>query len=211
VNLNKYFVVVWTDTPPSTEGVAAAARSHGGQVLAAGPVHGSSEVDARPAPSGLVVARFGFAEGARSWFAATGDRFDGVALLLGGATEPVWWPPEMEADRPEWSRRADFPPDRFGQFVSVWVGEIMDLDEFFDYSVHYRWTVEVGGGVVLSPGSSPSMEILRGGPAPLAMALMAWPKDGHARAAWYGGGQYRPYRDQRHRASRTSNLSVMAL
>jgi hypothetical protein len=158
-----------------------------------------------------VVARFGLAESAGSWFAATGDGFDGIALLLGGATDPVWWPPEMEGHRPEWSRRADFPPDRLGQFVSVWVGEIIDLDEFFDYSVHYRWTVEEGGGVVLSPGSRPSMEVLRGEPAPLGMALMAWPKDGRARGAWYEGARYRPYRDQRHRASRTSNVSVLAL
>src|SRR5262245_52855081 len=42
------------------------------------------------------------------------------------------------------------------------------------------------------------------------MALMAWP-DEQTRQAWYHGPLYRPYRDQRHRASRTSNVSVRAL
>jgi uncharacterized protein (DUF1330 family) len=211
MNLNEHFVVVWTDSPPQPHDLVAAACPHGGQVLAAGPVEGSSELDARPAPAGLVIARFGLAENARSWLAATTDQLDGVAVMCGGATEPVWWPPEMENHRPEWSRRADFPSDRLGQFVSVWVGEITDLDGFFDYSVHYRWTVEEGGGVVLSAGASPSMELLHGGPGPLAIALMGWPKDGRARSAWYEGSQYRPYREQRHRATRTSNVRVLAL
>jgi uncharacterized protein (DUF1330 family) len=111
---------------------------------------------------------------------------------------------------PHWSRCADFPRDRLGQFVSLWVGEIADLDEFLDYSVHYRWTVEPGGGLVLVPGPKLSQEVLRGGPGPTAMALMAWPADGHARQAWYEGSDYRPYREQRHRASRTTNVSVLA-
>src|SRR5215469_16637588 len=51
---------------------------------------------------------------------------------------------------------------------------------------------------------------LDGGPAPHAMALMAWPNE-QTRHAWYHGSLYRPYRDQRHRASRTSNVSVRAL
>jgi hypothetical protein len=43
------------------------------------------------------------------------------------------------------------------------------------------------------------------------MALMAWP-DEQTRHAWYHHGSlYRPYRDQRHRAARTSNVSVRAL
>jgi hypothetical protein len=42
------------------------------------------------------------------------------------------------------------------------------------------------------------------------MALMAWP-DEQTRHAWYHGSLYRPYRDQRHRASRTSNVSVRTL
>jgi hypothetical protein len=43
------------------------------------------------------------------------------------------------------------------------------------------------------------------------MALMAWPADDHTRRAWYDGSDYRAYREQRHRASRTSNISVRAL
>jgi uncharacterized protein (DUF1330 family) len=42
------------------------------------------------------------------------------------------------------------------------------------------------------------------------MALMAWP-DEQTRHALYHGSLYHPYRDQRHRASRTSNVSVRAL
>jgi len=39
---------------------------------------------------------------------------------------------------------------------------------------------------------------------------MAWPADGNARQAWYAGPEYRPYRDQRHRSSHTTNVSVIA-
>jgi uncharacterized protein (DUF1330 family) len=209
-SLNEFFIVVWTDREPAQDGLAEAARAQGGQLLAAGPVQDVSELDSRSAPAGLVVARFGTAENATAWLAATGDTFDGTALLVAGATEPVWWPPEMETQRPGWSHRADFPPDRLGQFVSVWV-EITDPEQFFDYSAHYRWTVEYGGGVVLVPGAQPSQVVLRGGPGPQAMSLMAWPADPHTRRAWYEGSHYRPYRDQRHRSSRTTNISVRAL
>jgi uncharacterized protein (DUF1330 family) len=211
MNLNESFIIIWTDTVPVEDGPAGAARAEASQLLAAGPVHDVSEMDSRPAPAGLVIARFGSSEGATSWLAATGDKFDGTALLVAGATEPVWWPPEMEAERPDWSRRAEFPPDRLGQFVCVWVDPITDREQFFDYSVHYRWTVEYAGGVVLVPGPRPSQVVLHGGPGPQAMALMAWPADGHTRRGWYEGSHYRPYREQRHRASRTSNVSVRAL
>jgi hypothetical protein len=96
-----------------------------------------------------------YSEGARSWLAATGDRFDGTTLLVAGATEPVWWPPEMEAQRPEWSRRVEFPPDRLGLFVCVWA-EVIDREQFFDYSVHYRWTVEHRGGASGPPDPGPA-------------------------------------------------------
>lgn len=51
------------------------------------------------------------------------------------------WPAEREPSRPDWSRRAEFPPDRLGLFVGVWA-EITDQERFFAYSLHYRWTVE---------------------------------------------------------------------
>jgi len=210
VGLNYYFLVVWTDTEPVENGLAAAAQAHAGQLLAAGPVHDVSELDSRPAPAGLIIARFGAAEDARAWLAATGTRIGGTALLAAGATGPVWWPPDRDAQRPEWSRRAEFPPDRLAQFVCIWV-EIIDREQFFDYSTHYRWTVEYRDGVVLVPGPRPSQEVLRGGPGPDAMALMAWPQDEQVRRAWYEGPDYRPYREQRHRVSRTTNISVRAL
>jgi len=208
--MNEHLIIIWTDTEPVEDSLVDAARAQGGQLLAAGPVHDVSELDSRPAPAGLVIARFGAAESAHSWFAVTGNQLDGTALLVAGATEPVWWPPEMEEERPEWSCHVEFPPDRLGLLVCVWA-EISDRDQFFDYSVHYRWTVEYDGGVVLVPGSQPSQVVLRGGPGPHAMALMAWPADEHARHTWYEGSRYRPYREQRHRSSRTTNVSVRAL
>jgi uncharacterized protein (DUF1330 family) len=210
MQLNKHFLIIWTDTDPIEDGLAEAARAHSGQLLAVGPIYDVSEWDSRPAPAGLIIARFATDQSARAWLDSVDDRFDGTAILANGATEPVWWPPEFEDYRPEWSRLADFPPDRMGQLVCVWA-EITRRDEFLDYSVHYRWTVEYGGGVVLVPGRQPGQTVLRGGPAPDALALMAWPHDDRVRHAWYDGVQYRPYRDQRHRASRTTNVSVRAL
>lgn len=210
LELNNDYVVIWTDTSPLADGLDDAALLQGGQLLAAGPIHDVSEWDSRVAPAGLILARFATNASASSWLAAVDSRIDGTALLVTGATEPIWWPPEMESERPEWSRYADFPPDRLGLFVCVWA-EVIDRDQFLDYSVHYRWTVEHGGGVVLVPGSRPNQVVLRGGPGPDAMAIMAWPKNEHARRAWYEGSNYRPYRDQRHRSSRTTNVSVLGL
>ena len=207
--MNEYLVITWTDTVPAGDGLAEAARDRAGQLLAAGPVHDASELNSRPAPAGLVIARFSTEEAARSWFDAVLGKLDGTTLLAAGATAPVWWPPEKESERPEWSRRGELPTGRLGLFVNVWV-EITDPPQFFDYSVHYRWTVEHAGGLVLVPGPKPFQQVLRGGSAPHAMALMAWP-DEQTRHAWYHGSLYRPYRDQRHRASRTSNVSVRAL
>jgi uncharacterized protein (DUF1330 family) len=172
-------------------------------------VYDASELDSRPAPAGLVIARFAAEDAARSWVDSVGDRIDGTTLLAAGATGPVWWPAEKASERPEWSRTAQLPPDRLGLFVNVWA-EVSDLEHFLDYSVHYRWTVEYAGGLVLVPGPRPYQEVLRGGPAPHAMALMAWP-DEQTRHAWYEGPLYRPYLDQRHRSSRTSNVAVRAL
>jgi uncharacterized protein (DUF1330 family) len=208
-NPNEHFLIIWTDTVPSQEGLAEGAREHAGELLAAGPVHDVSELESRPAPAGLVVARFGLAEDATAWLETTARALDGTALLAAGATAPVWWPPEREASRPDWSRRAELPRDRLGQFVSVWA-EVTDLGSFLDYSVHYRWTVENAGGVVLVPGPKPSQVVLRGDRGPHATALMAWPADGNARRAWYAGPEYRSYRDQRHRSSHTTNVSVIA-
>jgi hypothetical protein len=138
VRPNEYFIIIWTDSVPVEDGLADAARAQAGQLLAAGPVQDVSELDSRPAGAGRVIARFGAAVRARAWLVTTGPTIDGTALLVAGATEPVWWPPERERQRPEWSRRADFPPDRLGQFVCVWADPILDREQVFDYSVHYR-------------------------------------------------------------------------
>jgi uncharacterized protein (DUF1330 family) len=93
------YVIVWTDAVPRANGLADTAHGHGGELLAAGHVHDVSERDARTAPAGLVIARFGSAEQARAWFAGTSDQLNGTALLVAGAADPVWWPPEKEAVR----------------------------------------------------------------------------------------------------------------
>jgi len=121
-----------------------------------------------------VIARFSTEEAARSWFDAVLGKLDRTTLLAAGATAPVWWPDEKESERPQWSRRGELPAARLCLFVNVWA-EITDPEQFFDYSVHYRWTVEHAGGLVLAPGPKPFQQVLRGGPAPHAMALMACP------------------------------------
>jgi len=131
--MNEYLVITWADSVPVEDGLADAARDRGGQLLAAGPVHDASELDSRPAPAGLVIARFSTEEAARSWFDAVLGKLDGTTLLAAGATAPVWWPPEKEPERPEWSRRGELPAGRFGLFVNVWA-EITDPPQFFDYS-----------------------------------------------------------------------------
>jgi hypothetical protein len=163
--VNEYLVIAWADSVPVEDGLADAARDRGGQLLAAGPVLDASELDSRPAPAGLVIARFGTEETARSWFDAVLGGLDGTTLLVAGATAPVWWPPEKEPERPGCHGEENCRPGRLGLFVNVWV-EITDTGQFFDYSVHYRWTVEHDGGLVLVPGPEPFQHLLRGGPAP---------------------------------------------
>jgi hypothetical protein len=58
VSINDYFVVIWTDSVPAEGRLSGAARARAGQLLAAGPVYDVSEQDSRPAPAGMVVARF---------------------------------------------------------------------------------------------------------------------------------------------------------
>jgi hypothetical protein len=88
--MNEYLVITWTDSVPAGDGLAEAARDRGGQLLAAGPVHDAPELDSRPAPAGLVIARFSTEEAARTWFGAALDKLDGTTLLAAGATSPVW-------------------------------------------------------------------------------------------------------------------------
>ena len=92
--MNEYLVITWADSVPADDGLADAAQDRDGQLLAAGPVHDASELDSRSAPAGLVIARFSAEEAAKSWF------------------EAVWWPPEQEPERPQWSRRGELPAGR---------------------------------------------------------------------------------------------------
>ena len=110
--MNEYFVITWTDSVPAGDGRAEAARDRGGQLLAAGPVHGAGELRSRPALAGAVVARFGTEAAARSWFDAVLGKLDGTTFLAGGATARAWWPPEREPERSQWSRRGEPPAGR---------------------------------------------------------------------------------------------------
>src|SRR5262245_40161703 len=125
------YIVVWTDTVPNAKGLGDTAHVHGGELLAAGPVHDVSEREARGAPAGLIIARFAGTEHARAWFSDRSDQLKGTALLVAGAADPVWWPREKEALRPEWSRRAALPRDRLALLVCVWA-DVTDRDQFFD-------------------------------------------------------------------------------
>jgi uncharacterized protein (DUF1330 family) len=94
-------------------------------------------------------------------------------------------------------------------FVSVWL-DVVDLPDFLDYSRSYRWTVEAGGGVVLSAGPFPAVVLKGADPGPAAFALMGWPAGGTARRAWWNGAEYRPYKQQRHRCSSCTIASIGA-
>jgi uncharacterized protein (DUF1330 family) len=207
------YIITWADqTPPAATSpdqiaaLAAAARIYSGELLALGPVHDSSEQDSRPVPHGVEIARFADDTGAMAWFDGAADQLGATTILFPALHEPVWWPPELEAERPDWSRRLDPLDERLGMFVSVWA-DITDPGKFSDYSAHFRWTVEYGGGTFLAAGASP--RVLKGRRGPDAMALFGWPADEVARHAWYNGPRYRPYKQQRHRSSDCTIVSVM--
>jgi hypothetical protein len=110
--MNEYLVITWTDSVPVKDGLAEPARNNGGQPVAVGPVHDAGELDSRPAPAGLIFAGFSTQEAARSWFDAVLGKLDGTTLRAAGAIAPVWWPPEREPERPEWSGRGELPSGR---------------------------------------------------------------------------------------------------
>jgi uncharacterized protein (DUF1330 family) len=213
MSFNSY-VITWADqTPPaiSPDQIAAqalAARAHSGELLALGPVHDSSEQDSRPVPHWVGIARFADDMSAMAWFDGAADQLGATTILVPALPGPVWWPEALEPHRPLWSRRLDPPDARLGMFVSVWA-DVTDPGEFADYSVHFRWTLEYDGGVCLATGPSP--RVLKGKRGPDAMALFGWPADEVARHAWYHGPHYRPYKQQRHRSSNCTIVSVMTL
>ena len=110
--MNEYLVITWTDSVSVKDGLAEAPRDGDGQLLAAGPVHDAGELDSRPAPAGVVIARFSAEEAARSWFDAGAGQLGASVLPAAGATAPVRRPPENEPERPERSRRGERPAGR---------------------------------------------------------------------------------------------------
>ena len=207
------YVITWADATPgalSSEQIvalASTARAHSGELLALGPVHDSSEQDSRQIPGWVGIAGFADDGGATAWFDGAADQLGATTILAPALPSPVWWPPELEAERPDWSRHLDLPLDRLGVFVSIWA-DLTDPGEFADYAAHFKWTAEYDGGVNLASGASP--QVLKGKKGPDAIALFGWPADEVARHSWYNGAHYRPYKQQRHQSSNCTIVSVLA-
>jgi len=208
------YLIVWPDssTPlPDGDEIAAlleASSDHDGELLALGPVEDVVETAAQPAPAWAAFAQFDDPDTATRFFEQQRTGFlPGVAILLAGLTERVWWPIQLATERPEWSQRGEIPPERLGLLVSVWL-DVHDLESQLDYAQHFKWTVERHEGAVLSTGAISG--VLEGDQAPLAMALLSWPSRDEA-LAWYECDDYLPYRTQRHAASDTTVISVPRL
>lgn len=195
-------------SPHHIDRLASTARTHSGELFGLGSVHDFSEQSSRTLPSWVAVAGFTDEQHATGWFDDGADQLAGTTLVAPAISEPVWWPPELEPERPDWSLRLDPPGDRSGVFVMVWA-DLSDPDVFWDYAAHFKWTVEHDGGANVATGAFP--KVLSGGPGPHAIALMSWPIDEVARHAWYNGDHYRPYKQQRHQSSSSTIVSVMAL
>jgi len=208
------YLITWGDegaAAPSSrhlDRLARGAQTHSGRLLALGPMHDSSEQASRALPGWVAVAGFTDEQHATEWFDDGADQLAGTTLVAAATPEPVWWPPELEPERPDWSLRIDPPPDRSGVFVTVWA-DLSDPDVFMDYAGHFKWTVEYDGGANVAVGAFP--KVLGGGVGPHAIALMSWPADEVARHAWYDGDHYRPYKEQRNRSSNSTIVSVTAL
>lgn len=210
------YLITWADeglAVPSSQRIdrlAETARANSGRLLALGPVHDSSEQSSRAVPSWVAVAGFADEQHATEWFDDCETQLAGTTILAPALREPAWWPSEFAAARPDWSLHLDLDPpmERSGVFVTVWA-DIADPAVFLDYAAHFKWTVEYDGGVGLASGPSP--KVLGGDSGPNAIALMSWPADEVARHAWYNGAHYRPYKQQRHRSSNSTIVSVTAL
>lgn len=203
------YVVAWAHPQASAPGepvierLRAAADSQGGALLACGGAQDVVETDSRPVPSWLAIAGFGEDEAAKSWVTSAENHLPDTALLVPGQAEPVEWPPERAADRPEWSQRLQAPADRLGWLVSVWL-DATDFERFLTYSTTFKWTVERHGGAVLGSGIP---VVLKGPSGPSAMGLMTFPDRAAARA-WDASAEYRPYRDLRHASSRATAIGI---
>ena len=156
------YVITWADqtpdasSPDQISALANMARIHAGSLLALGPVHDSSEQDSRQVPNWVGIAGFADDSGATAWFDGVADQLGATTILVPALPQPVWWPPALEAQRPDWSRHLDLPDERLGVFVSIWAN-ITNPGEFADYATHFKWTVEYDGGVGLASGASPQV------------------------------------------------------
>ncbi len=207
------YIVIWGEdsaalpAPAEITLLERAAGGHGGRLLAFGPAHEAVERDSRSVPAWVAIAGFTGQDELAAWFEPVKDRWTATALVVPAHTEPVWWPPERQRERPSWSASLQPPAERLGVFISVWV-DITDLETFRDYAARFRWTVEHNGGASL--GSAPAPAVLAGGPGPMATPLLAM-RSQDSLKAWYGGADYRPYRDQRHASANCTTVSVSAL
>lgn len=206
------YIVAWVNAHAPTPGQPAIERLHkaaddqGGTLLACGGVQDVVETDSCPVPPWLAIAGFADDDAAKSWAALAADDLPATALLVPGQAEPVEWPPDRVAERPEWSRGLQPPADRLGWLVSVWL-DVTDFERFLTYTANFKWTVEHRGGAVLGSGVP---VVLNGPIGPSAMGLMTFP-DRVAARAWDASNEYRPYRDLRHASSRATAIGVLTL
>ena len=80
--MTEYLVITWADRVPAKDGLAEAARDRAGQLFAAGPVHDTGELDSRPAPAGVVIARFSTEAAADPWFDAVLGKLGGTPCTV---------------------------------------------------------------------------------------------------------------------------------
>jgi uncharacterized protein (DUF1330 family) len=214
VTSERTYLIVWPDEPtplPDPGEIAAlttASQVHGGELLALGPVEDVVETAAGPAPAWAAVAMFDDSDSASRFFQEHRASFlPGVAILVPGLAERVWWPIQLADKRPEWSQRGEIPAERLGLLVSVWL-DVHDIESQIDYAQHFKWTIEAHDGAALA--TQPLPVLLAGDGGPLAMGLFAWPSREEA-LAWYECDDYLPYRAQRHAASDTTVISIPRL
>ena len=96
------YVITWADqthalsSHDQIRALTNAARAHAGELLALGPVHASSQQDARPIPPWVGIARFANQASAPAWFDRAADHLGATTLLAPALHGSVWSPKALE-------------------------------------------------------------------------------------------------------------------
>lgn len=92
------YVITWADqilalsSHDQIRALTNADRAHAGELLALGPVHASSQQEARPIPPWVGIARFADQASATAWFDSAADHLGAMALLVPAIPGSVWSP-----------------------------------------------------------------------------------------------------------------------